>query len=336
MPAHRGRSAEKLATSTSDRRLPFAASAVRRSARALQRHGRYPGHPVESGLRTRRRGARRNRLHRQRLSDHRRRRGPTSSLPVADINEDGRLVCYPGVEWCGTAGVGGDHNVVFLAEDTTLARSLEWHVGMASSAPVPQTWPITQLYAAYDKDPDSYLLIPHVGGRRAILDWHHPAVRAIDRSAFRPGEPTPGSSRMRWLAGSRLGASAASDEHRGRPGGGAPGANIFGGHGGLTGVLASELTRADVGRALRGSTDLGDDRRPRGSAAAQRRALDGRRDRLSPQMNLSPDYDALRHNGLGRARSLGRGRGWLCRRDLLIRNRVVRHAGAHPMGRCAA
>ena len=46
-----------------------------------------------------------------------------------DINEDGRLVCYPGVEWCGTAGVGGDHNVVFLADDTTLARSLEWHDG---------------------------------------------------------------------------------------------------------------------------------------------------------------------------------------------------------------
>ena len=41
----------------------------------------------------------------------------------ADANDDGRLVCYPGVEWCGTAGVGGDHNVVFLGEDTTVARS---------------------------------------------------------------------------------------------------------------------------------------------------------------------------------------------------------------------
>lgn len=60
----------------------------------------------------------------------------------ADANDDGRLVCYPGVEWCGTAGVGGDHNVVFLGEDTTVARSLEWHQGMAAVAPVPQTWPI--------------------------------------------------------------------------------------------------------------------------------------------------------------------------------------------------
>lgn len=167
-----------------------------------------------------------------------------------DVNVDGRLVCYPGVEWCGTAGVGGDHNVVFLGHDTTLARSLEWHQGMASSAPVPQTWPITQLYAAYDKDPDSYLLIPHVGGRRAILDWHHPQLERLIEVHSAWGT-SPWFFEDAMARGLRLGASAASDEHRGRPGGGAPGANIFGGHGGLTGVLAPELTRDDVGRSLR-------------------------------------------------------------------------------------
>ncbi len=167
-----------------------------------------------------------------------------------DINDDGGLVCYPGVEWCGTAGVGGDHNVVFLGDDTTLARSLEWHQGMASSAPVPQTWPITQLYAAYDKDPDSYLLIPHVGGRRAILDWHHPELERLIEVHSAWGT-SPWFFQDAMGRGLRLGASAASDEHRGRPGGGAPGANIFGGHGGLTGVLASELTRGEVGRSLR-------------------------------------------------------------------------------------
>ncbi len=165
-------------------------------------------------------------------------------------NRDGRLVCYPGVEWCGTAGVGGDHNVVFLGEDTTVARSLEWHQGMATAAPVPQTWPITQLYAAYEKDPDSYLLIPHVGGRRAILDWHHPELERLIEVHSSWGT-SPWFLEDALARGLRLGASAASDEHRGRPGGGAPGANIFGGHGGLTGVLAPELTRADVGRALR-------------------------------------------------------------------------------------
>jgi hypothetical protein len=169
----------------------------------------------------------------------------------AEANKDGQLVCYPGVEWCGTAGVGGDHNVVFLGEDTTVARSLEWHHGMAAAAPVPQTWPITELYAAYEKDPDSYLLIPHVGGRRAILDWHHPDLERLIEVHSSWGT-SPWFLEDALARGLRLGASAASDEHRGRPGGGAPGANIFGGHGGLTGVLAPELTRADVGRALRG------------------------------------------------------------------------------------
>ncbi|HXO12963.1 MAG TPA: hypothetical protein VN871_11435, partial [Mycobacterium sp.] len=155
----------------------------------------------------------------------------------ASANENGRLVCYPGVEWCGTAGVGGDHNVVFLGEDTTVARSLEWHQGMASAAPSPQTWPITELYAAYEKDPDSYLLIPHVGGRRAILDWHHPQLERLIEVHSSWGT-SPWFLEDALARGLRLGASAASDEHRGRPGGGAPGANIFGGHGGLTGVLA--------------------------------------------------------------------------------------------------
>jgi hypothetical protein len=169
----------------------------------------------------------------------------------AGANVDGRLVCYPGVEWCGTAGVGGDHNVVFLGEDTTVARSLEWHQGMAAAVPVPQTWPITQLYAAYEKDPESYLLIPHVGGRRAILDWHHPDLERLIEVHSSWGT-SPWFLEDALARGLRLGASAASDEHRGRPGGGAPGATIFGGHGGLTGVLAPELSRADVGRALRG------------------------------------------------------------------------------------
>jgi len=167
-----------------------------------------------------------------------------------DISNDGTLVCFPGVEWCGTAGVGGDHNVVFLGEDTTLARSLEWHQGMASTVPTPQTWPITELYAAYEKDPDSYLLIPHVGGRRAILDWHHPELERLIEVHSSWGS-SPWFLADALARGLRLGASAASDEHRGRPGGGAPGANIFGGFGGLTGVLAPALTKAEVGRGLR-------------------------------------------------------------------------------------
>ncbi|WAJ45410.1 hypothetical protein OK015_02465 [Mycobacterium sp. Aquia_216] len=165
-------------------------------------------------------------------------------------SQDGQFVCFPGVEWCGNAGVGGDHNVVFLGEDTTVARSLEWRQGMTATAPTPQTWPITQLYAAYEKDPDSYLLIPHVGGRRAVLDWHHPELERLIEVHSSWGS-SPWFLEDALARGLKVGASAASDEHRGRPGGGVPGANIFGGHGGLTGVLAPDLTAEHVGRALR-------------------------------------------------------------------------------------
>jgi len=166
-------------------------------------------------------------------------------------SQDGNFVCFPGVEWCGTPGSGGDHNVVFLGEDTTLARSLEWHQEMSGTVPVPEAWPIPRLYAAYDKDPESYLLIPHVGGRRAILDWHHPELERLIEVHSTWGS-SPWFFQEAIERGLRLGVSAASDEHRGRPGGGAPGANIFGGFGGLTGVLAPTLNSREVGLALRG------------------------------------------------------------------------------------
>jgi hypothetical protein len=164
--------------------------------------------------------------------------------------EEGGFVCYPGVEWCGNAAVGGDHNVVFLGEDTRLARSLEWHDSMAATAPTPQHWPITDLYDAYAEHPEDYLLIPHLGGRRAILDWHHPELeRLIEvHSAWGTGGWFLRDALARGL---RVGASAAGDEHRGRPGAGHPGANIFGARGGLTGVIAPELSHAAVGTALR-------------------------------------------------------------------------------------
>jgi hypothetical protein len=164
--------------------------------------------------------------------------------------EEGSFVCYPGIEWCGNASVGGDHNVVFLGEDTTLARSLEWHDSMSAAVPEPQNWPITELYDAYATRPEDYLLIPHLGGRRAMLDWHHPELERLIEVHSSWG--TGGWFLRDALArGLRLGASASSDEHRGRPGAGAPGANVFGARGGLTGVLAPELSNAAVGVALR-------------------------------------------------------------------------------------
>jgi hypothetical protein len=121
---------------------------------------------------------------------------------------------------------------------------------MNAAVPDPQHWPITELYDAYATCPEDYLLIPHLGGRRAMLDWHHPELERLIEVHSSWG--TGGWFLRDALArGLRLGASASSDEHRGRPGAGAPGANVFGARGGLTGVLAPELSHAAVGTALR-------------------------------------------------------------------------------------
>jgi hypothetical protein len=174
------------------------------------------------------------------------------------FHSDGRFVCFPGTEWCGNSAVGGDHNVVFLSDELRFPRddsgrslrSFEWHEHMRGGTPEPGRWPLSELYAAYEDAPERFLLIPHVGGRRASLDWHHPELERLCEIASSWGH-------FDWLyaealaRGYRLGASASGDEHRGRPGGGAPGASIFGVHGGLTGVLCSALQRDEVGKALR-------------------------------------------------------------------------------------
>jgi hypothetical protein len=174
------------------------------------------------------------------------------------ISNDHEFVCYPGTEWCGNSAVGGDHNVVFLGEEVLFpfdrdgrsVRSFEWHEHMRSAAIQPGTWPLPALYGVYAHDPENHLLIPHVGGRRASLDYHHPELERLIEIGSSWGQ-FPDFYQEAIRRGYELGASAAGDEHRGRCGGGVPGTAVFGVRGGLTGVLAPELTRTAIARALR-------------------------------------------------------------------------------------
>ncbi len=177
---------------------------------------------------------------------------------ITELNEPGRFVCYPGTEWCGNSAAGGDRNVVFLrdgkprfpfdAQGNTV-RSFEWNEFTAGTLK-PGLWPVDELWAAYEDDPEGHLLIPHVGGRRCIFDWHHPELERLTEISSAWGQ-------FHWnyidalSRGHRLGASAASDEHQGRCGGGAPATAVFGSRGGLTGVFAERLDRETVGKALR-------------------------------------------------------------------------------------
>lgn len=174
-----------------------------------------------------------------------------------DITREGAFLCFPGTEWCGNSAVGGDHNVVFLGDDVLfpldhtgqVLRSFEWNEEMKGNALVPGAWPIDELYEAYLQDADQILLIPHVGGRRAILDWHHPRLERLIEVSSSWGH-FPWFFQEAISRGYKLGVSAAGDEHRGRSGGGAPGSAVFGVKGGITGVIAPTLTKEAIRDAL--------------------------------------------------------------------------------------
>ncbi|MEK7244816.1 MAG: hypothetical protein AAB223_02215, partial [Pseudomonadota bacterium] len=178
---------------------------------------------------------------------------------IRGISKDKVFVAYPGTEWCGSSCAGGDHNVVFLHDGEPEfpylksgehVRSVEWNEDMRSAQVAPGAWPLEELWLAYAKDPEGHLLIPHVGGRRCILDWHYPALERLIEIGSSWGH-------FGWLyqeaieRGYKIGASMAGDEHRGRCGGGVPGTAVFGTKGGIAGVIAPALTRKAIAAALR-------------------------------------------------------------------------------------
>lgn len=178
---------------------------------------------------------------------------------VNELNQPGRFVTYPVQEWCGSSTAGGDHKVIFLGDEEPdfpynpegeHNRTLLWNEDMKTPNVELGRWPVSQLWSAYEKSPENHLIVPHVGGRRYIADWHHPELERLVEIASAWGH-------FPWLyddvisRGYQLGVCANSDEHRGRPGGGAPGVQVFGVTGGLTGVIAEQLDRDSVGKALR-------------------------------------------------------------------------------------
>jgi hypothetical protein len=178
---------------------------------------------------------------------------------IREISKDGEFVAYPGTEWCGSSCAGGDHNVVFLHDrepefpflkNGEHVRSVDWNEDSKTSEAVPGAWPLEDLWVAYADDPEGHLLIPHVGGRRCILDWHHPGLERLIEIGSAWGH-------FGWLyqeameRGYKIGATMAGDEHRGRCGGGVPGTAVFGVKGGMAGVIAERLSLQDVAAALR-------------------------------------------------------------------------------------
>ncbi len=168
---------------------------------------------------------------------------------TAEFDQAGRFVFFPGYEWSGNTAIGGDRNVIFADEGRVIRRSCHALVedlsDEANDAP-----DVKALHAALRAE-GNVLSQPHVGGRYANLHYAH------DRALERAVEVHSDWGTFDWLledafaVGARVGISANSDGHKGRQGASHPGASQFGSYGGLTCILAEDLSRPAIFRALK-------------------------------------------------------------------------------------
>ena len=164
-------------------------------------------------------------------------------------------------------------------------------------------------------------MFAHIGGRYADIKMAHDA--RLERSV----EVHSDWGTFEWLLhdaleqGYRVGILANSDGHKGRHGASHPGASLFGAYGGLSCLLAPELT---PGRAVRGAApppSLCDDRLPTAARYASRVRRQSRKIRRRPaarpdDIDAGTHCDDGRHPALRRElRSNSRSRHWARRRS---------------------
>lgn len=168
---------------------------------------------------------------------------------TAESTVPGRFAFFPGWEWSGNTGLGGDRNVIWRREDGTLHRSCHALVEDLSDADTDR-FEVASLHATLRESGRDVLCLPHVGGRYADLRVAH------DRALERAVEVHSDWGTFDWLledafaVGARVGIFAGSDGHKGRQGASHPGASQFGSYGGLVCLLAAELTREALWDAL--------------------------------------------------------------------------------------
>lgn len=166
---------------------------------------------------------------------------------VEEFNEPGRFLAFPGYEWSGNTGLGGDHNVIFLRPGEQIYRSSH-----------------ALIYDLSDTDTDRHTsreLFETLTHRDAFL-YAHVGGRYADLTVARDAGLTPAVEihsawgTFQWLLhdafalGLRPGVVANSDDHKGRPGASYPGASRFGSYGGLTCFLSRELSREAIFESL--------------------------------------------------------------------------------------
>ncbi len=169
---------------------------------------------------------------------------------VQQFDKPEKFVVLLGEEWSGNTTSGGDRNVYFLEGTGPLLRSSRWQVDLPPDEAL-DAYPLDELFARLKQLPKvqdgrmAALVVPHVGGRYADLAWHVPELEPVIEicSAWGVFE---WQIEEAFRRGYKVGFSAASDGHKGRPGSSYPGAGTFGIYGGLTCAWAEQRTRSGV------------------------------------------------------------------------------------------
>ncbi len=165
-----------------------------------------------------------------------------------ELSVDGEYVIFPGYEWSGNTGLGGDRNVLYMSEGRPIYRSSHALVEDLSDLDTDANSAADLFTALADED---CVVFAHIGGRYADIRVAHD-IR-LERSV----EVHSAWGTFEWLIrdafeqGYRVGIVANSDGHKGRPGASHPGATKFGAYGGLTCMLAPQFSRAGFMEALR-------------------------------------------------------------------------------------
>ena len=165
-----------------------------------------------------------------------------------EFNADGRFIMFPGYEWSGNTGLGGDRNVMFMHEGRQIHRS--HHALIDDLADVETDANSAERLFGMLKGEDC-VVFAHIGGRYADIKVAHDG--RIERSV----EVHSDWGTFEWLLedafdqGYRVGILANSDGHKGRHGASHPGASLFGAYGGLSCLLAKDLSRESLFEALR-------------------------------------------------------------------------------------
>ena len=175
---------------------------------------------------------------------------------VKQYNNEHNFLVFLGYEWSGTTPTGGDHNVFFLNDSEDYYPSSNCLTLNKRIKPENNANPITELFDRF-KGRDDVMLIPHIGGRHANLNFFNPEFMPAIEIHSHHGI-------FEWFAMDAMkrklktGFVASSDDHTCRLGLSYPlcrygkkAHTAFDVRSGLVGVYAKDLTRESIWNGLK-------------------------------------------------------------------------------------